>query len=501
MNNDNKTKRNDTIFSFTVDRKTIFKSSINSFLIQIIFRLKGFITAPILTYLMLPSEMGVLNLIVVTSSVFAPFVNLNLPDGSAIYFSRERAIEKIRTMYLTIVNTIGISAILVTLIASLLIYFLRPDLYKYAFWAALLLYANIFYQISSFLLSTYQKTGLVVKNAFVRDSSATVMSIFFVYLGYSYKGMVIANVIAFLVSSFLLLRIVTKNMPYAFTIDTSYLRAFLKLSIPLLPVFFFSWIIQSSDSYFLAYYKGEGIVGKYSVIYGITNVILTITYALNFFWVPVSARLWVENRGKFTQAFRLLFTLFLTILLMVVLLFELNSKMIIHLLIRREEYYDAYAIMGILAFSFAMQVLITLLTAPLYSNKNTRTIFFAHLIGGLTNTILNFLIIPSTGIFGAAISTAVSYLTVVLVMSYMSYKLADFAFLNKHVFYIIGLFIFAWGGIFSTREYFEMYQSILASILVILVIGAIVYFKVLEKKEREYLFLFLKEFNIKRVIA
>jgi O-antigen/teichoic acid export membrane protein len=246
-------------------------------------------------------------------------------------------------------------------------------------------------------------------------------------------------------------------------------------------------VIQSSDSYFLAYFKGEQAVGKYSIIYGLTSVILSITLALNYFWFPVSARLWVENREKYRKAFVAMFAGFVTVLFVAVALFELNSRMIMQLLVRRAEYHDAHTITGIIAFAFAMQVLITLLTAPLYSNGNTKTIFTAYLCGGLVNTALNILLIPATGIWGAAISTAVSYLVIVLLMAWMNYRMAGFVFFDHRLIPVTLIFIAVWGGFAWLRDSLQLYQLLLANAGLLLSVAALLYTVALKSEEKEYL--------------
>ena len=166
-----------------------------------------------------------------------------------------------------------------------------------------------------------------------------------------------------------------------------------------------------------------------------------------------------------------------------VIFFELNSKIIMNLFVRNIQYHDAYCIMGIIAFSFSMQVLITLLTAPLYSNKNTIAIFLSYLAGSLLNTVLNFLLIPSAGLLGAATSTGISYLVVVTCMSYLNYKIAQFPFIDRRLPYSIGGFILTWIGIVFLREYLGQYQIIFVNIPLFITIGLFLYFCILKKKK------------------
>jgi O-antigen/teichoic acid export membrane protein len=218
-----------------------------------------------------------------------------------------------------------------------------------------------------------------------------------------------------------------------------------------------------------------------------TSVILSLTMALNYFWFPVSARLWVEGREKYRKAFIAMFAGFVTVLFVMVTLFELNSRIIMQLMVRRTEYHDAYTITGIIAFAFAMQVLITLLTAPLYSNGNTKTIFTAYLCGGILNTALNILLIPANGIVGAAISTAVSYLIIVLLMAWMNYRMAGFAFFDQRLMPVTLIFIAAWGGVALLRDMLPFYQVLLLDAGLILAVAALLYFVAMKNEEKTYI--------------
>lgn len=493
-------KQNIRAFDFTPDKKTIAKGAIGGLLIQMLIRLKGIITLPLITYFMQPQEMGIYNIITITSMMFVPFVTLNLIDGPQVYYSQEKSLVKIRQMYFTVVNVVTFLVPLFTLIAYLILFTLRKDLYSYFFYIIPMLYANIFYNLVSMLLTVYQKIGILVKNTFVKDICISVFSVVSVYLGFSWKGMIFVNFFFTSLLAVFLFRFIIKELPYLFTINISYLKSFLRISLPLIPMYFFSWLIQYSDSYFLVYYFNEKIVGKYFVIYGLVNVILSSQSILHFFWKPLSARLWTDDREKYRKAFSKMYLAFSTVLLILVILFELNSKNLINLFVKNPEYHDAYIIMGIIAFAFTMQVLISLLIAPIYSNKNTNAIFVSYLSGGLIKVILGILFIPITGILGAAISTAVGYLTVVILMSYLNYRVANFVFLDKRLFYIVGVFVFIWIGVFYLREHLEIYQSIFVSISFLFVTSGILYL-VSKQKEKDYLCSVYKEFNLKKVLV
>lgn len=489
---------NANLLDFSADKNTVKKSAVNSVLIQLLFRLKGLITMPVMTYFLSPGELGTFNIILVTSSMLVPLFSMNLTDGPAIHFVQEKSRERIVTMYNTVTNSVLFFSLGLLPLLWLVMYRFGGEYYRYLPLMVVLLYSNLFYKLVTYVLAVFQKTSFLVKNTALKDGAATILTIAVVVAGYSYLGMIAVLVLTNLVAGLLVYRYTRKDLVYAPVIDRQILGRFLKTSLPLLPVFFFSWLIQSSDSYFLAYFHGQEAVGKYSIIYGLTSVILSLTMALNFFWFPVSARLWVENREKYRKVFTAVFAGFVTLLLCSVALFELNSGLIMRLMVRRPEYYDASVITGIIAFAFAMQVLITLLTAPLYSNSNTKTIFAAYLCGGIVNIVLNILWIPATGIFGAAVSTAVSYLVIVLLMAWMNYRMAGFAFFDRRLVPVTLLFVTAWGGAAWSRDSLQLYQLLLVNMVAIVGVVALLYAIALKSEEKAYLNGMYNDFRLKR---
>lgn len=480
---DNKTD----LLDFKADTSTVKKSAVHSIFMQLLIKLKGLITMPVMTYFLSPDELGVFNIILVTSSMLVPLFSMNLTDGPAIHFVQEKSRERIVTMYNTVTNGVLLFSLAFLPVFWLVMYRFGGAYYRYLPLMVLLLYASLFYKLVTYVLVIFQKTSLLVTNAMLKDGAATLLTIAAVAAGYSYFGMIAVLVVTNGAAGLLVYRVTRKELVYSFAIDRQILWQFLKMALPLLPVFFFSWVIQSSDSYFLAYFKGEQAVGKYSIIYGLTSVILSLTLALNFFWFPVSARLWVENREKYRKAFVAMFAGFVTVLFVAVSMFELNSRVIMQLMVRRAEYHDAYIITGIIAFAFAMQVLITLLTAPLYANGNTKTIFTAYLCGGLVNTALNILLIPATGIMGAAISTAASYLVIVLLMAWMTYRMAGFAFFDQRLIPVTLIFSAAWGGVAWLRDALPLYQLLLLDAGLLLSVAVLLYGVALKGEEKAYL--------------
>lgn len=488
--------KSEPILDFKTDRETIQRGAINSVLYHLLFKLKGFITIPIITYFIAPAEMGIYNLIMVTASLLLPLFYLNLGDGPVVYFAQEKSKTRVREMYKTVVTSSSFLFIIFSIIYLLIIYRFGGDK-KYLYYVVPVLFSIMLFKLTQNIYVIFLKTKMAVNSKFFSEVIVTILTISLLVIGLSWKGMIYAVIVANIVVGVYIYLKARHEFPLRLYINREILIKFLKISLPLLPVFFFTWIIFSSDSYFLLYFKGEKDVGKYAAIYAISNVILIFRLTLNFFWFPLSSKLWVEKRESYHKIFGIFFTTLSIGLLMAVLLFELNSKLILQILARNVEYRDAYVIMGTIAFAFSLMVLITLLTGPLYSNKNITTILISYLSGAFLNCALNFLLIPRFGIWGAAISTVASYLLLILLVSYFNYNIAKFFFFDKRLIYVLVIFFPIWFLVTVVREHVDILQLILVNVGLILFLGTLIYFKVINKEEKEYFLSMFKEMKWK----
>ena len=163
--------------------------------------------------------MGIFNIISVTSALLIPLLTLNLPDGSVIFFAQEKSPDKIQKMYMSVINTVGWLTLLLVSIGILSIYFFRKELLSYALLVILTICPTVFYKLSEFILVTYQKTGILLRNVIIRDIGIALASIALVALGYSYRGLIIANSAFFIIMGLILFRVVMKNLSYSFSIS------------------------------------------------------------------------------------------------------------------------------------------------------------------------------------------------------------------------------------------------------------------------------------------
>jgi len=471
---------------------------VNSLLLQFFLRLKGIITLPIITWLMLPEELGVFNLVVNSAAFLIPLFTLNLVDGPVIYFVKETDTSRISRMYSTVFNSTFLASLAGFLLVYPLLVFYQPLAYlkPYFFFGILAYFSLYFFKVTSYMLVIYQKTQRMLVYSAWNEISGVVLGILLLALGWSYQALIVGNFVAGAALAAWILRLLLREIRLLPRINREDLRRFARISLPLLPVFFFTWVMQSLDSYFLAFYHGTEAVGRYAVVYSICRIILATSMALNFFWYPVSVRMWQEDREKYLKYFRLLFSHGLIALFLVLLLLETNSRLIVLVFARNPAYQSVYPYLSLIAFAFVMQVLITLLTAPLYANEKPRWILVANLAGALASLALNLLLIPRFGILGASITAASSFLVLVLMLGWGTYRFCGFPFLEKRCLASLPFAFALWAALALLRERLTWVHGLGLSVLLVVVCPLLLYALFFSGQERQF-----ARDNVRRFIA
>lgn len=101
--------------------------------------------------------------------------------------------------------------------------------------------------------------------------------------------------------------------------------------------------------------------------------------------------------------------------------------------------------------------------------------------------LLNLCLIPGSGIIGAAISTAVSYLLVTLLLGLANYRIAAFRFLDPRLGSIIPIFIGGWGVSLLVQSHTTLPCILAVDLGIIIASALLASFVLLRPAEREYM--------------
>ncbi|MBS5029705.1 MAG: polysaccharide biosynthesis C-terminal domain-containing protein, partial [Clostridiales bacterium] len=190
-------------------------------------------------------------------------------------------------------------------------------------------------------------------------------------------------------------------------IEKSYVKKMLTYSIPLMPNSISWWISNSSDRYIMKMFRGLAELGVYSISYKIPSIMATVSSIMISAW-EMSA---VDDFGseKSRKFFSQIYELWINVYIIVCTILIIFVKLLAYILFQK-EFFEAWHLVPILLFASIFNGLSSFLGTVFTAAKETRSVFVTTMAGAIVNIILNFLMIPFWGGYGAAIATAIGYL-------------------------------------------------------------------------------------------
>ncbi len=144
------------------------------------------------------------------------------------------------------------------------------------------------------------------------------------------------------------------------------------------------------------------------------------------------------------------------------------------------KYANSILILKFLSFTVLLQFLISVYFSPLISWKEEKKVIVANLAGLLVNVILNSILIPIYGMYGAAIATVFCELSVLITIIFIFKKVFGKVYL-KEIFEFAPIMLAAFIPVFYLKDFINPIFSILISIA--LYVGISLAFKVIDFDE------------------
>lgn len=208
----------------------------------------------------------------------------------------------------------------------------------------------------------------------------------------------------------------------AFRFSPGVLREPLKFGFPMLPTGLSRLVMQLGDRYVLRIFAPMSAVGLYAFGYGVAEGIDTAIGTPAYDAVnPTIRKLEAdpEAQKRFIRATATMFYLLITLLALMVALF---SKEVVMLLARQKEYWECWVVIPVLALAFTQQFLGSFLDWGMIMKNKPHYLSGVLMVSAGVNIGLNFALIPSFGMMGAAVATMCSYLVWNVLRGYFSAK-------------------------------------------------------------------------------
>jgi len=386
----------------------------------------GFFLLPIFTRYLSPTEYGIMNYTnSITIFLFA-FTVLSLNTYLLRYiFDYEKEEDRKKLignvfLFITIINFVmlGIELILFPKIIS--VFNIKVNFHPYFLLALINNFLNVFSVVP---LIIYRYKGKAINFVVVNATMAFIQVIFSLILVIHfnmgvlgrYYGSLITNVIFFVVYIIIIYKnaILNLNLPQ--------IKKGLIFSLPLVPGTFLYIIINVSDRIILERYVPLAVLGIYSVSYTLGIVLQIFAYSSYLAYEPIVFS--KIGKSDFSQTIIKIRRYYLYVIFCLSFLYALFSKEILYLM-ASPNFSSGYKIIPIIILSTIFLSENYLFGTILIGIKKTKISLILNLIGAVINVIVNLLLIPIIGMYGAAISTLTSYL--IMFCFYYFY-------LNKHI--------------------------------------------------------------------
>ncbi|MWG32896.1 flippase [Halomarina oriensis] len=194
-------------------------------------------------------------------------------------------------------------------------------------------------------------------------------------------------------------------------VDLSLFGEFARYSAPFVVTGAANFVYRSVDVFLVLYFLDSSAVGTYGVAYAGAQLMITFSAAYSFIGTPVASE--VESTGDYDELLRVQNTV---LRWLVVVSIPALAPLVFYpaefiAIVYRPAYAAGALSMTVLACGFAVHNIVNAQTTLLEALGRSRVLAANNVVAAVVNVVLNVLLIPEFGIFGAAAATVVAYLT------------------------------------------------------------------------------------------
>ena len=387
----------------------------------------GIITLPALTKSYTPEIFGIWVQVSLTVELISPLLTLQLGLAVIRFLAgsddRNQRRQSLGAMLSAILIFAGIMAITGFLLAGPLsaLLFDNPVYVRHIHY--LVIWA-VFNALFNFLLSYLRARGKIREISLVQVSMVVLKMVSIVGLanaGASLDSIFISMTalqVFFSISVFMM-TVKDTGLPI---LNTHRLGTFLAFSVPQMPCIMLLWVISVSDRYFITHLLGLSQNGIYSSSNTLAGLISIFYAPISFVLYPMIARLWEQKRSEDVKSYFGHSTrLFLTCAIPGAIGISLLSQPLLTLL-TTSEFLVGEGLVLLLAFGAVFLGIYQINANLILLGKQAKYLALMTAAATVFSIAGNILLIPHTGIMGAAVSNCLAYLVLAVITTIWARK-------------------------------------------------------------------------------
>ncbi|MDR4499281.1 MAG: oligosaccharide flippase family protein [Candidatus Scalindua sp.] len=393
--------------------KDILKHAIIYGLTGLLGRALGFLMIPIYTRYLTPADYGVIEILDVFVSIIGVLVCMGISMSVfKFYYSYDSKKEKNEVISTAIIFTFLITGVFVFtgVINRELLSNLLFQTNAYTKYIKIVLFTFLFDNTFNILLAfirAQQKSLLYTTISIARLLIGLGLNIYFVvFRGMGVLGILYSGLIMSCSGSILLMVYVIKEVGIKFSIKNS--KEMMRYGLPLVPSSIGMFVIHFGDRFFLQRFSDLSQVGLYSIAYKF-GFMINLLIVLPFSLVWDAKMFEIEKQDDAKQVYKRVFTYFMFLLIFSFTAITILIKDAMSIVVD-EKFFDAYKIVPFIACAYVFNGSCYMLRIGLYLRKKTEYIGIVTAITTCVTIVIYYILIPSMGAMGAAISTLLSFL-------------------------------------------------------------------------------------------
>jgi O-antigen/teichoic acid export membrane protein len=460
-------------------------------------RVMGVVLTPLYTRVYTPEDYGVFGLVNNAYSLLALVLILSLDNSTARWFYdtedydyRKRIVSTWFWFYLVLSAIFGLLFFVTAPYWAQFISYNSAESIQYIRILAVYLPVSVATVVATKVLRFEKKPKTTVLLTFLQAFFLIIANVIFVLvLAQGLTGAFVARLVASLLMVPLAFYFLKRWVGKIGLFDFRLWIKMVKYSLPFIPASLSIWLINLSAIFFLNGKVSDADLGLFQIAFSVAAFSGIVVNAFQQAWSPFAFSIIHQENAKETYGKILLaFLLFIGSMTLLASLFSLEALMII----ATPAYYGAAAIASILVFSSLFAGLTNIADLGSAISKKTAPLGIVYSTSSVILVLLNILLIPPYGAYGAAFAVCISQLLTPVFVFYFSQKSYpipyDFA---RSFLFLLLLFLIAYLGYYLSSGESFIY-AILVKIIVFSLFAGLTVF--LFKRE----FLFLKSLLTKR---
>ena len=371
-------------------------------------KLLSFILVRLYTGCMTTAQYGTADLLYQAANVIYPIVTLSMADA-LIRFGIDKAYDNKKIYTIALTTTAGGLAVL------LLFTPLINSLEAFRGYSLLLFVYCFFSSFKQLAASFVRARGLVKLFAIDGIFSTLIIVVSNLILLLKFDLGVTGYVCSIIISDALsLLGLVIISELYKFfdikSLDKSLFKEIVKYSLPLVPTYILWWITSASDRYFVIAMVSSAENGIYSAAHKIPTLLLLVTTLFYQAW-QMSA---IENKddSDLSGYYKQVYGAYSSLLFIAAAGLIMIAKPFTYILVDNDpekNFVFGYHYTPILIIAMIFQCLCQFLSSIYNVRKKPVNSMVTSIVAAVVNIVLDILLIPRLGAYGAGLATMTAY--------------------------------------------------------------------------------------------